>query len=318
MAMNITLRQLRYFVEIANSRSFSRAAEHLSIAQPALSQNIAALEAELGAVLFKRHARGIALSEAGQLLLTQALDLLARTDSLKEGLEGRETKPSGLVRLSIVGSLAGILMGPLMKAVAQNFPDIELMVKEGLSSEVRNQVESGAAQLAAMPSPSELQGMESMALFEERFMLFGTRAAMRKLPAEIPFAQLGGLVLAEPDRAHDLRKIIEREANAIGHKLNVRYELNSPSLLISMVREGLAYAVMPASSCQDAVMAKSIFGRLVVQPELKRVQAVVWPSDRPLSLAATAVRETLIGVVGQLVEKGRLQGRMLSSSYQKN
>ena len=129
MAMNITLRQLRYFVEIANSRSFSRAAEHLSIAQPALSQNIAALEAELGAVLFKRHARGIALSEAGQLLLTQALDLLARTDSLKEGLEGRETKPSGLVRLSIVGSLAGILMGPLMKAVAQNFPDIELMVK---------------------------------------------------------------------------------------------------------------------------------------------------------------------------------------------
>ena len=89
MAMNITLRQLRYFVEIANSRSFSRAAEHLSIAQPALSQNIAALEAELGAVLFKRHARGIALSEAGQLLLTQALDLLARTDSLKEGLEGR-------------------------------------------------------------------------------------------------------------------------------------------------------------------------------------------------------------------------------------
>ena len=85
-----------------------------------------------------------------------------------------------------------------------------------------------------------------------------------------------------------------------------------------MVREGLAYAVMPASSCQDAVMAKSIFGRLVVQPELKRVQAVVWPSDRPLSLAATAVRETLIGVVGQLVEKGRLQGRMLSSSYQKN
>ena len=160
--------------------------------------------------------------------------------------------------------------------------------------------------------------MESMALFEERFMLFGTRAAMRKLPAEIPFAQLADLVLAEPDRSHDLRKIIEREANASGHKLNVRYELNSPSLLISMVREGLAYAVMPASSCQDAVMAKSIFGRLVVQPELKRVQAVVWPSDRPLSLAATAVRETLIGVVGQLVEKGRLQGRMLSSSYQKN
>jgi LysR family nitrogen assimilation transcriptional regulator len=310
--MNITLRQLRYFVEIANSRSFSRAAEHLSIAQPALSQNISALEADLDVVLFRRHARGVALSEAGELLLAEAVQLLARADSLKERLEGREVRPTGVVRLSIVGSLAGVLLGPLMRAIAQDYPDIELTVREGLSSEVRAQVESGAAHLAAMPSPSELQGMEWMPIFEESFMLFGARSAMRRLPPELTFSQVAVLPLAEPDRAHDLRKIIERVASATGHKLDVRYELNSPALLLSVVREGLAYAVMPPSSCLDAVASRSIAGRPMVEPELSRVQAVVWPGDRPLGLAATAVRDTLVGVVARLILEGKLQGRIPS------
>ncbi|SDY34603.1 transcriptional regulator, LysR family [Variovorax sp. YR266] len=312
--MNITLRQLRYFVEIANSRSFSRAAEHLSIAQPALSQNISALEADLDVILFKRHARGVGLSDAGQLLLTESVQLLARADSLKARLAGREVRPSGVVRLSIVGSLAGALMGPLVRAIAQDYPDIELTVREGLSSEVRAQVESGAAHLAVMPSPSELQGMESLPIFEESFMLFGARAAMRRLPPEIPFAQVAALPLAEPDRAHDLRKIIERVANATGHKLDVRYELNSPALLVSVVREGLAYSVMPPSACQDAVTSKAIVGQRVVTPELTRMQAIVWPRDRPLGLAATAVRCTLIDVVHRLLQEGQLQGRIASAS----
>jgi LysR family nitrogen assimilation transcriptional regulator len=315
--MNITLRQLRYFVEIARSRSFSRAAEHLSIAQPALSQNIAALEEDLEVVLFKRHARGVELSPAGRLLFDKAVDLLARTDALKEQVAGRDVRPSGTVRLSIAGSLAGLLVAPLLRAVAEQFPGIELTVREGMSSEVRAQVESGQAQLAAMPSPSELQGMESLPVFEERFMLFGASSAMRRRPAQIPFAEVAALPLAEPDGAHDLRKIIERAASAIDRRLDVRYELNSPAMLISVVREGLAFSIMPPSACHEAVAAKAIVGRLVVDPELTRMQAVVWPRDRPLSLAALAVRDTLVEVVRGMVREGRLHGRIPGASHKK-
>ncbi len=308
--MNISLRQLRYFVEIARSRNFSRAAQHLSIAQSALSQNISALEEDLDAVLFKRHARGAELSPAGEMLFDKAVDLLARTDALKEQLAGREARPAGIVRLSIAGSLAGILVAPLLRATAERFPDVKLTVREGLSSAVRAQVESGEAHLAAMPSPSELSGMESLPLFEERFMLFGAYAGMRGRASRIRFADVAELPLAEPDGAHDLRKIIERAADAVGMPLDVRYELNSPAMLVSVVREGLAYSIMPASACSDAVAAKTISGQLVFEPELTRLQAVVWPHDRPLGAAAVAVRDTLVHTVHALLLEGRLQGRL--------
>lgn len=315
--MNITLRQLRYFVEIANSRSFSRAAEHLAIAQPALSQNMASLEADLGTVLFKRHARGVTLSDAGALLLEEAVQLLARTDSLKERLEGREFRPVGTVRLSIAGALASVLVGPLLREVSRSLPAIELAIRDGMSSEVRAHVESGSAHLAVMPSPAELQGMETMALIEERFMLFSAPAALAELPDEISFDHLATLPLAAPDRARDLRKIIERAASVKGHRLDVRYELNSPELLVSVVRAGLAHAVLPPSACRDAVASRAIVGRRISAPVLKRWQAVVWPSDRPLGLAAIAVRDTLVQVVHELTQKGQLQGHLAPQTHKK-
>ena len=315
--MHITLRQLKYFVEIAHSRSFSRAAQHLSIAQPALSQSMLALESDLDTVLLLRHARGVDLTPAGELLLEQAVALLARTHALKDLVQGRAPGPSGSVRLAIAGSLAGVLAGPLARAIAHDFPGIDLAVKDGMSLEVRAQIESRAVHLAVMPSPAELQGMESLALLKERFFLFGAAQAMRTLPAQIPFDQVAALPLAQPDRAHDLRKIIERTASARGLRLDVRHEVNSTALLVSLVREGLAYAVMPASACPDALACGALQGRPVVQPRLERVQAAVWPGDRPLGPAATAVRDTLAKVVRQLVRQGRLLGNAAGATHQK-
>lgn len=315
--MNVTLRQLRYFVEIARSRSFSRASEHLNIAQPALSQNIAALEEDLGSSLFDRRPRGVELTVAGHRLLASAMELLARADGLRDDIEGGEARPAGAVRLWVAGSLAGTLVAPLFKAVVAQCPGVELTVREGLSFEAPALVESGQAHLAVMPSPSELLGMESLPIFEERFMLFGAHAAMRRTPREIAFSDVVGLPLAEPDRAHDLRKIIERAANAIDRRLDVRYELNSPAMLVGVVKEGLAFSIMPPSACHEAVAAKAIAGRPVVGPELSRVQAVVWPRDRPLTTAAAAVRDILVKLIREMVRDGRLEGRLIGSNHKK-
>ncbi|WP_011301868.1 LysR substrate-binding domain-containing protein [Cupriavidus necator] len=315
--MNITLRQLRYFVEIAQSRSFSRAAERLRVAQPALSQNISSLEDSLGAKLFERHARGVEISPAGERLLTSAIDILARTDALKDDIDGRASLPTGSVRLSIAGSIAGAVIAPLLGAVAREYPGIEVTVRESMSFESRALVESGQAHLALMPSPSEIQGMASIPLYEERFMLYGTRAAMRRKPETMTFAEVAELPLAAPDGAHDLRKIIERAANAIGRSLDVRYELNSPQMLIALARDGLAYVVMPPSACLEAVAAKSIVGRPVTEPDLTRIQALVWPGDRPLSPAAAAIRDLIAHIVGDLVERGALPGRTVGATYKK-
>jgi len=312
--MNVTLRQLKYFVEIAQSRSFSRAAVRLRVAQPALSQNISALEDTLGSKLFERHARGVELSPAGQQLLARANDILARADALKDDIGGSVALPTGSVRLSIAGAIAGAVIAPLLSAAAREYPGIELAVRESMSFESRALVESGQAHLALMPSPSEIQGMASLPLYEERFLLYGKPSIMRRKPEIMTFAQAAQLPLAAPDRAHDLRKIIERAANAINRRLDIRYELNSAPMLIAVAREGLAFVMMPPGACLDAVAAKSLSGRVVAEPELTRIQALVWPEDRPLSPAAAAIRDLIARIVGDLVKGGRLPGRLIGEA----
>lgn len=309
--MHLTLRQLRYFVEIARSGSLSRASSHLSVAQPALSQNLAALEEDLGARLFERHARGVALSAAGERLYERALVLLAAVDGLKDEVAGRDAAPAGPVRVSLAGSLSTVLVAPLLQQVAARYPAITLTVLEGVSSESRLQVESGQAQLALMPNPSELQGMGALPLLEERFVLIGAPAVLEGSPPTWPLAEVLQRPLAQPDRAHDLRKVIEREAAAAGLAPDVRYELNSPAMLIAVVKAGLAVALVPATICEEALAAGSIVSREVVSPVLSRVQALVWREDRPLAPAAAAVRDTLVDVLAGLLAAGRLQGRWL-------
>lgn len=312
--MKLTLRQLRYFVAIAQSRSFSRAAAQLAIAQPALSQNIATLEELMGARLFERHARGVDLSPAGERLLAEAVELLARLDTLPAQVAGSEDRVQGTVRLAMAGSLAAVVVAPLLRQLQERHPSVSLDVSEGLSSEVRMQLESSRVHLAVMPGASELQGIASVPLYEERFMLYGTVEAMRALPATPSFARVAGLPLAEPDGAHDLRKIIERAATQQGLRLDVRHELNSPAMLMAVVREGLAFAIMPPSACVDAVALGDVQGRPIRGGDLARVQAVAWSESPAPSPAELAVRDLVVEVVHRLIAKGRLPGRRLRPS----
>jgi LysR family nitrogen assimilation transcriptional regulator len=84
-----------------------------------------------------------------------------------------------------------------------------------------------------------------------------------------------------------------------------------------VVKEGLAYAILPPSSCIEAVAAKSIAGRPIVGTDLSRVQAIVWPQERPLSQAALAVRDLLAEVVRQQLEAGLLYGRLIEPGHKK-
>lgn len=307
---HLTLRQLRYFLEIARCGSLSRAAEQLRVAQPALSQNLAALEDTLGERLFERHARGVSLSAAGQRLAERAPALLAEVDGLADVVQGRSVRPRGVVRVSLAGTLAPVVIAPLLQQLAASHPGIELAVVDGLSPASVLQVESGQVHLALTPGATELQGMQALPVLHERLVLVGAAEAMRALPAEVTLAEALARPLAAPDRAHHLRKLIEREAAARGLVADVRHELNSPPMLIALVRAGLAHAILPASLCQDALDAGTLAARRIVAPELLRTQAVVWRQGHPLPPAAEVVREALVEVLAALVASGALDGRL--------
>jgi LysR family nitrogen assimilation transcriptional regulator len=312
----MTLQQLRYFAEIARCHNFTRAAQRLAIAQPALSQSMAALEGEFDTKLFERHPRGVDLTDAGQRLFERCPQLLDAFDLLKQQVAGKSVSPAGRVRLCIAGSLASAVVAPLFLEMAQRYSDVELEVTDGLSSEVRREVETGRADLALMPSAVEAHGLVAVPVLEEAFVVVGSRSApWPSASLEIAFETLAGWPLALPDRAHDLRKVVERTAVAAGVTLNVRFELNSPPMLVALAKAGLAYAVLPNTACLDALAAQTIMARPIVRPALRRTQALVWAQDRPPTVATAAVRDTLVQVIAALVKRGLVAGRTIEASH---
>ena len=303
--VDATPRQLKYFVEVVESGSLSGASHSLCIAQPALSQHIAAMEEVLGVKLFERHARGMKPTAEGVRLYERARSILRQISLLKDDIRDSGDLPRGEVRLGIAGALAGVMVAPLLRGIESEYPDIRLSLTDGLSTEMATLIESRMVDLALFPSASEIEGMESLPVLTEHLYLFGSVDLLGGEAGPIPFAAIGAQHLAAPDRTHDLRKMMEREAAAQNLRLDVRYELNSPAMILSVVREGLACAVLPRSTYPDFPQAGPIRARLITHPGLTRVQSIVWPSDRSLSSAALAVKKILIKAARTVEEKGQ-------------
>lgn len=304
----MTPRQLKYFIEIARSGSITTAAATLHIAQPALSHHIGAMEEELGVSLLQRHARGVRLTVEGQRLFDRAASILRQMERLREDVRGAPSELHGVVRACIVGSVAPVLAVPLYRLVQERAPDVQLHLTTAMSREAQALVEARRVDLALLPTASEMSRLESVPAYEEDFCLFGTRALMGDATGDMPFREIGSRVLVEPDREHDLRKLIERAAVAQDCPLNVRYEVNNAELLRSVVYGGLALAVMPRNSF-PAFEARQLVARRIIQPQLSRMQSVVWSQEQPLTAAGHLVRDAVLELVGQLLASGQLAGR---------
>ena len=147
------LRHLRYFVAIAEERSFTRAAERLWVAQPGLSAQIRRLEAELGVQLFERHTRGVDLTDAGALLLERARTALAAADAARSTGHDLEQGLVGSVRLGIVTGVQWPGTSSLLGHFGRERPAVELTVVEAYGGTLLRDMRDG--RLDAMIAPSE-------------------------------------------------------------------------------------------------------------------------------------------------------------------
>src|SRR4051794_23893105 len=128
--MAIELRLLRYFTAVAEEAHVGNAAARLFISQPALSQQIRALEEQVGMPLFTRHARGVELTEAGEILLTEAREVLARADRLDEAVEELGRGEAGVLRIGMPPGLEAGLVPELLASLRESHPDARIEVRE--------------------------------------------------------------------------------------------------------------------------------------------------------------------------------------------
>ena len=147
------IHQLYYFVAVAETGGFSRAAERCNVAQPSLSQQIMKLERELGQKLFDRLGRSVALTEAGQLLLPRAKSILAEVQGIERRLSQEIDEGYGHLAVGFIPTIAPFLLPNVIKRFAENYPKAELSVHEDLTDALVNSLIEGKLDIGIMSLP---------------------------------------------------------------------------------------------------------------------------------------------------------------------
>ena len=161
--MSVELRHLRYFVAVAEERHFTRAANRLRIAQPALSRQIRDLEEELGCPLLDRQARNLTLTAPGEALLEEARKLLGETERLKEATKRASNGQTGYVAVGYVSWIAPKFFFPLFRNIRQKYPGLEIDLKEmppldQVQALANDRLHLGFAKFLVSHAPAGVQG----------------------------------------------------------------------------------------------------------------------------------------------------------------
>jgi LysR family transcriptional regulator, nitrogen assimilation regulatory protein len=183
------IRQLEYFLHVANTLNITHASLRAHVSQPALSRQIRLLEQELGTKLFERKVRGVVLTESGQRLLEKTRVLLTNVGQLKSEMMARAKEPTGVVRLAASNSLSHLLTAQVIVQYRAAYPGVSVHVTEGTSMVIRDALANNAADVAIFSDRESFSGLTKIALATERLLLVGPVEANLKLSQ--PVAQIG-------------------------------------------------------------------------------------------------------------------------------
>ncbi len=272
------LRQLRYFVAVAERGGFGTAASALHVAQSALSRHIRVLEEELGGALLVRGARGVSLTESGKVLLDRARWLLGTLDDIKAEVQIENREPSGTVRLGAPSSLADNFYAPLARLFAARFPRVSFELSDGLTDEMTDRLLRGEIDVAILTAPRPSDHLDYETLAVEQVFLIG--------PPGDPLLRSGPLTR----RAFDALPAVVRplSRNPFGLATPSAFRVESMTPLKQMVMDGLGYGVLPFSGIHREVANGTLSAALIPWMRAERVLAL--PRGRPVS---RATRETV-------------------------
>jgi LysR family transcriptional regulator, nitrogen assimilation regulatory protein len=291
------LRQLQYLVRIVESGSFSRAAHALNIAQPSLSQRIKDLEGELGVELLHRSSSGVRPTEAGLIVMDRAKSILKQVEHLRLEVTGAANTPQGPVAVGLPTSMAIHLTVPLVQAVMDQFPGVQLHVTEGMSGHIQEWVLTGRIDVAILYSFDDVPGLQQTELLTEDLYLIGAADGQADQTTPLRLADVARLPLVLPGRDHGLRRNIERIAGQAGIVLNVPVEVDSLVHTKRLVLDGSLCTILPPAACRDDIRDGRMSARPIVSPPLRRPVKIAVGQDRPLSLAGRQVAKLLASLV---------------------
>ena len=307
----ISLRQLHYLVAVVDAGSFSAAAVQTHVAQPALSRQIALLEAQVGLQLLIRSRKGVALTDGGVRLYNLARSMLERLGSVQTELRASEKQPAGIVNIALPPSVASMLVPKVVRELEARYPEIVLRVEDGLSLENARSLEAALIDFGIVPTADELVDVDYEPLIRESLLLVEKRNSSSRVAPTVTFNQVTKLKLILPPRTFHTRRIIDDVLFRTRLSLNVAYEQRSVTTIMSLVRDGLGATITTSPAVEQFWPPGTVTVRRIVTPEITRTISLARPSRRALSFAAQAVYGVVKRLAIEAVKEGRWQGKPL-------
>ena len=238
------LKQLEYFVRVAELGSFTKASNLLDIAQPALSRQIRLLETELRQNLLIRNGRGVAVTDAGKVLLEHGRGILHQVDRAKEDVSMVRGTLAGRVALGLPPSMAKIINLPLTREFRKMMPDAKLSIIEGLSVAMQESLLAGRLDIALLYNPGFTSDIETIPIFDED-LYFVSPKSKNSSKSAIELEELAQLPLVMPGRPNALRMLLETELNKIGKKPNIALEIDGVMMILDLIEDSAGHGIQP-------------------------------------------------------------------------
>jgi len=308
---SLELRQIRYFVAIYETGSVTKASARLFVAQSALSQQLAHLEAELGVQLFARTAQGVHPTAQGRRFYQHALALLDLLGRAVESVRQLDGEPSGIVKLGMPESVSVTLGLPLLEAVRRELTQVGLQLVEEPSSDLKERLHDGRIDLAILID-TQLDGLAARALIDERLHLVSSRRD-RAPAAVVTLADALAHPLVLPDRRDGLRRVIEKAARAAKRPIaNLVSEVGSLTVIKNAVAQGVARSILPLSCVADEVERGVLRASPITAPDLTCTVSLYTRKDELLDQAAASVVDLALATAKDLCRLKAWAGGSLS------
>lgn len=279
----LELRQLRYFVEVAEREHISEAAEHLHVAQSAISRQIANLEEELGTTLFERVGRNVKLTPIGKIFLEHSIEALKAIDFAVKQVEDYLDPEKGTIKIGFPTSLASYVLPTVVTAFKKQYPKVNFHLRQGSYKFLIEAVKNRELNLAFLgPVPAKDEFINTMILFSENIHAL--------IPANHPLAKKEKINLADlrddyfvlfPE-GYILNKVAVDACKQAGFTPKVISEGEDMDALKGLVAAGIGVTLLPDSSLYDSTPRFTVKIPIEI-PTIRRTVGIIFPTNRELS-----------------------------------
>jgi DNA-binding transcriptional LysR family regulator len=242
-------RRLRYFLAVAEELHFGRAARRLNMAQPPLSMQIRALENDLGTALFVRDRRHVALTDAGRVLLAEAGKILPQLDQARTAVRRAGRGEVGRLAVGFITPVEYNLLPNLLAAFRRRYPSVLLTLREAMSDQQLNELESGILDVGLMTGPVDRPSIMCHSVWRERIIVALPARHVLARSTAIPVRRLADepFIMFPRPIAPVLYDDVLQFCRRAGFSLNIVQEAAQSQTIISLVSAGIGLAILPAS-----------------------------------------------------------------------